>query len=174
MKTTFLTFLAVLLLATSAIAQDSAFGIQLGAVQSTNDDEIDVEFDDTIAEIFISTELDSGTILKLKAGRFDTEEGLGIGAPGLEDEGTIEYVAGIIEYRFYEVFGSTSIYAGPAVYRQEFGTFRETDWGGTVGVNGLFPITRRLGFMAEVGYHWANFDSSRTFLTATGGLRVGF
>lgn len=174
MKRLPLIVLAVLLIPTTLEAQRSAFGVQLGVVQSTDDDELEVEFDDTIAEVYISTELDSGTILKLKGGRFDTGEGLGIGAPGLEDNGTVEYAAAIIEYRFYEVFGSTALFAGPGVYRQKFGTFSETDWGGTVGVSGLFPITRRLGFTAEVGYHFANFESSRTFLTATGGLRVAF
>ncbi len=174
MKRLALMIFALILFPATLAAQGSAIGVQLGIVQSTNDDELDVEFDDTIVEAWIATELDSGTILKLKGGRFDTDEGLLIGAPGLEDEGTIEYAAAVIEYRFYEVFGSTALFAGPGVYRQKFGTFSETDWGATVGVNGLFPITRRLGFTAEVGYHWANFDSSRTFLTATGGLRVGF
>lgn len=174
MKRLALMFFAALLLSSTVEGQRSSIGVQLGVVQSTNDDELDVEFDDTILEAYIATELDSGTLLKLKGGRFDTDEGLGIGAPGLEDEGTVEYAAAVIEYRFYEVFGSTALYAGPGVYRQKFGTFTETDWGGTVGVNGLFPITRRLGFTAEIGYHWANFESSRTFLTATGGLRVAF
>lgn len=174
MKRLALMFFAALLFSATVEAQRSSFGVQLGIVQSIDDDELDVEFDDTIVEAYIATELDSGTILKLKGGRFDTGEGLGFGAPGLEDDGTIEYAAAVIEYRFYEVFGSTSLYAGPGVYRQEFGTFSETDWGGTVGVNGLFPISRRFGFTAEVGYHWANFESSRTFLTATGGLRVAF
>ncbi|HUF18725.1 MAG TPA: hypothetical protein VMS12_11845 [Thermoanaerobaculia bacterium] len=174
MKRLALVIFAALLLPATLEAQKSAFGVQLGVVQSVDDDELDVEFDDTIAEIYIATELDSGTILKLKGGRFDTDEGLGFGAPGLESSGTVEYAAAVIEYRFYEVFGSTALFAGPGVYRQKFGTFSETDWGGTIGVNGLFPITRRLGFTAEVGYHWANFESSRKFLTATGGLRVAF
>ena len=54
----------------------------------------------------------------------------------MTSNGKIEYLDALVEYRFDEVFGSTSIFAGPGYYRQKFGSFGETDFGLSAGVSG--------------------------------------
>jgi len=166
----------LLIMATlSAAAQNSAVGFQLGVGQMTeNGIEFD-DFDDDVKELYISFELDPGaTVFKLKGGQIDTDNDILVGAPGVAKEGNVEYVAAVIEYRFYEVFGSSALFAGVGGYRQEFGTLKENDLGVTAGINALFPVTRRLGVLGEVGYHWINFDDQREILTGTLGLRFAF
>jgi hypothetical protein len=172
----FLLSAAILLVsALPALAQRNAIGIQIGAGQMAKFSDIDLgEFDDEVKEIFVSTELEPGTILKLKAGQVETDDGLRIGAPGITDEGKIEYVDAVVEYRFWEVFGSTTLFAGGGAYRQRFGSFEETDFGATAGVNALFPMTRRTGILGELAYHWMNFENNRRMLVGSIGLRVGF
>lgn len=168
-----LTFLALLsFLSLPALAQSTAVGFQLGVSQS-NDNGIDFDFGGDLKEVFFSLDTDASTTLKLKAGRMESDEPPDIEGLILTD-GTVEYLALVAEYRFYEVFGSTSLFAGPAAYRQEYGTLDETNFGITAGVNGLFPVTRRFGVTAELAYHWANFEETRSFVTAAAGVRIGF
>jgi hypothetical protein len=166
-------FVAALAALPSA-AQSTAVGIQVGISQQVNSGIEFDEFDDDLKEIFVSFAMDTGTAFKIKAGEIETNDGLRIGAPGITDEGTIQYLTGVVEYRFYEVFGSTALFAGAGGYRQKFGTFEETDFGLTAGVNALFPVTRRFGVLAEAAYHWVDFDNSRRLLTGSVGLRIGF
>ncbi len=154
-------------------AQSSGFGILLGGSEGLEDG-LDFDISDPVREVFYMTTFDPGTIFKLRAGQVDSDDGPRVGGGGLEREGEVQYIHALVEYRFSEVFGSTGLFAGPGFYRQEFGTLKETDYGIAAGVNALFPVTRRIGVMAEVGYHWVNFEQQFTFLTATGGVKVAF
>jgi len=151
-----------------AFAQTSSVGFHLGLSQS-NDDGIDFDFEGDLQEIFYALETDSSTAVKLKAGRMDSDQ-----SPLPATDGQVEYLALVGEYRFYEVFGSSALFAGPAAYRQKYGDVNETDFGLTGGVSALFPVTRRFGVIAEIAYHWANFEETRSFVTAAAGLRLAF
>ena len=170
-----LLFLPLLvLLAVPAFGQGSAIGFQLG-VSQVADNGIEFDFDDQVKEVFFSTDLEPGSAFKIKAGRVETTRLVDDEGTLFEEEGDLDYIDALIEYRFYEVYGSTSLFAGPGAYRQRFETGEdETDFGFSVGVAGLFPVTRRLGVVAELAYHWVNFEDSRELLTATGGVRIGF
>lgn len=156
-----------------AVAQSTAVGLSLGA-GSQVDGDFDFDLSDSVLEIFYVTDLEPGTGFKVKLGRIENEDGPQIGAPGLAGGSEIEYAQALIEYRFYEVFGSTSLFAGPGAYRSSFGSSQETDFGLAAGVNGIFPVTRRFALTAEAAYHWVNFEEEYRFLTATGGVRFAF
>ena len=67
--------------------------------------------------------------------------------------------------------GSITDFAVPAEQR---GNQTETNYGFLGGINGDFPITRRTGFIAELTYHWINYDYKVRYLTLGGGLRFSF
>lgn len=162
-------FALVFLAAVPVFAQSSAVGIQVGFATPANDSWTD--FDGDVREVFFSTELEPGTTFKIKLG--DTETGFEAD-DGTSLDSSVEYVQGLIEYRFGETFGSTSLFAGPALYRGQDAPFDETELGISAGVNGHFPITRRLGIIAEGTYHWVHFEPRQRFVTVTGGLRLAF
>lgn len=171
------------LMALPAAAQTMTFGFQLGSGSSLEGG-FDIEFDDSIREIYFGASLEPESMFKVKAGEFETAE-FGSG-------GTVQYIDALVEYKFSEVFGSTGIFAGPGFYRSKGDVLEDdedTDYGFSIGVNGHFPVTRRFGLTAEAGYHWAKLasdfqpndegileaDSDRfTFLTLTGGVRFNF
>lgn len=165
--------LSFFLFTTPLMAQSSGFGFLIGGGQPA-DHGLDIKFGGTVREVFYETELEPGTLFKLKVGQADTERQLAVGAPNLKTDGKLDYLDAFVEYRFYESFGSTGLFAGPGLYRRRFGNDEETDYGLAAGVNGLFPITRRFGFVAELTYRWANFEEQRALVTATGGLRISF
>lgn len=168
-----LTALAFVLFAAPLFSQSSAVGISAGAAMNAEDD-FDFDLDDSVLEVFYSTDLDLDTTLKVKLGRVENEDGPQVGFPGSSRSGEVEYAQALIEYRFYEVFGSTSLFAGPGAYRASYGAFSETDFGFAAGVNGMFPVTRRVALTAEAAYHWVNFEDDYRFVTATGGVRFAF
>lgn len=165
--------LTLLLLAIPAGAQTFTAGVNFGGSRSTEDG-LTLNLSNPTKEVFVGASLEPSTMFGIKLGQVDSDEGPRVGAPGVEREGKIEYLSALVEYRFSEVYGSTGLFAGPGYYRQRFGTLEENDFGATIGVNGQFPVSRRLAFTAEVAYHWTNFEQSYTFITATGGVRVGF
>ncbi|MEA2339150.1 MAG: hypothetical protein QOE82_3157, partial [Thermoanaerobaculia bacterium] len=126
--------------------------------------------------------LDQGTVFKLKLGRmnaktvFVTKDADGNQVVDLiDDKGQVEYADAVIEYRFSEPFGSTGLFAGTGIYRQDAGSHQDTDYGFVGGVNGLFPITRSMGITAEAAYHWAHFYSPKPRYATIGvGLRFAF
>ena len=154
-------------------SQSSGVGLSLGAGTRVDGD-FDFDLGDQVFEIFYVTDLEPGTGFKLKLGRIENEDGSQVGAPGLSRDGSVEYAQALIEYRFYEVFGSTSLFAGPGAYRSSYGSQSETDFGLAAGVNGIFPVTRRFAFTAELAYHWVNFEEDYRFVTATGGVKFAF
>lgn len=172
--TKYSTLIILFLFASVPATAQTSIGLLLGGAQSTEGGDIDTDFSNSLKEIFVATELEPGTVLRIRGGQVDSEEGPQLGLPGVTREGRFEYIDALIEYRFYETFGSSSFFAGPGLYRQKFGTFDETDFGLSGGVNGLFPVTRRLSLTGEISYHWANFEETREFLTLAGGVRFSF
>jgi len=176
MKRLLLSFALITILTPVAQAQSSAVGLNLGGATSAADD-IELDFGNGIREVYYSLDLESGTALKLKIGQADAEDlRFETSTPNrfVTRAGEIDYVQALIEYRFYEIFGSTSLFAGPSMYRQKGGGDSETNYGLAGGVNAIFPVTRRFGLTGEVAYHWAAFEKEYRFITASGGIRFAF
>lgn len=171
--TKYSTLILVFLLLSLPAAAQNTLGLLVGGAQSV-EGSIDTDFSNSLKEIFVATELEPGTVLRIRAGQIASENGPQLGLPGVTRDGHFQFVDALIEYRFYETFGSSSFFAGPGVYRQKFGSFDETDFGLSGGVNGLFPVTRRLSLTGEISYHWANFEETQEFVTLAGGVRFSF
>ena len=164
--------LLVLLVAAPAFAQSTSFGVLVGAASAVDDGFEDVDLSENVLEAFIATDIGFATELKLKAGQFeDTAFTVG----DLREEGDLQFLTGVVEYRFDEVFGSTGLFLGGGMYRSDVLGERDTEYGFVGGVNGHFPITRRVAFIAEIAYHNANFNPDNVELVSlSGGLRFGF
>lgn len=195
MTKTALKLALLLLVALPVFAQTSEFGFSLGGVQrrrSTIEKDAGLDqngfwdFSDSAKEIYFAIQLEPGTRFKVKAGQVDTST-VFVTDPSIPkddpnkaarytifDNGRIEHVEGIMDYRFSEPFGSTGLFAGAGLYRQTGGSHSETDYGLTFGVNGDFPINPRFGVVVEGAYHWTHLETRPTFVTATVGLRVSF
>ena len=177
-----------LLVSASAFAQTSQFGILLGGSKrliSSSDEASGVgvsdnfKFGNSVREIYYSIDIEPGTRFKIKAGKIEGPVAFRIADVRNDlEKGTIEHVDGLIDYRFSEAFGSTGIFAGAGLYRQKgrFGDTQETEtnYGFSGGVNADFPISRRIGFIAEASYHWVNFAYRPRYITLSGGLRFSF
>lgn len=181
----FLLFTALLLLiAAPAAAQSTEFGLQIGGGQGLEDG-VDFDLGESLREVYVGTELEPGTILKLKGGQYDGEI--------FGDNGSLEYITAIVEYRFSETFGSSSVFLGPGFYRSrpdgDAGFEGDEDYGFTGGVNGIFPVSRRFALTAELAYHWAHvpvidveratadttpLEDEYSFIALSGGLRFAF
>jgi hypothetical protein len=192
--------LLILFAATSAFAQTSEFGILLGGSKRliSHSDQAaglgvsdNFRFSNSVREIYYAVQLDPGTKFKIKAGQIEGPVAFQYATPTRtartdSAKGTVEHVDGLIDYRFSEAFGSTGLFAGVGLYRQrgtitdqavpveQRGTQTETNYGFQGGVNGDFPLSRRVGFIAEVAYHWINYHYKPRYVTLTGGLRFSF
>jgi hypothetical protein len=194
--------LAFLLLAsTPAMAQTSEFGLLIGGSKrliSRTDQARGLgisdhfKFSNSVREVFYGIQLDPGTFFKIKGGQIEGPVAFryttAAGAPARTDvpKGSIEHVDALIDYRFSEAFGSTGLFAGVGLYRQrgtlndiaiptvQRGNQTETNYGLQGGVNSDFPITRRTGFIAELAYHWINYNYKVRYVTLSGGLRFSF
>lgn len=83
------------------------------------------------------------------------------------------------EYRISETFYDSGVYVGLGGYRLEgisrFGDDEsDTSWGVTLGFTGELPITRWLGFQAEISGHYVDFDEAQVFGMAHAGLAFHF
>lgn len=163
-----LILIALITLPIIAQAQESSVGLLLGAAENASDG-VDLNLKDAVIEAFYEVPLERGTSLRLMYGNVDTE----VTTQGITSKGNVEYLDALISYEFDETYGSSS-FGGIGVYRQKGDIGDESDYGYQVGVNGTFPVTRRFAFMAELAYHWANFEKSTSFLMATGGVRYKF
>ncbi len=188
------------LVSASAFGASSEFGILLGGSKrliSDQDEEAGLgvsdrfKFNNSVREIYYAVSLEPGTRFKIKAGRitapvafrFVTDNG---DLRSDVDKGTVEHIDGLIDYRFSEAFGSTGLFAGVGLYRQEGdvldsrlpvaqrGKQTETNYGFSVGVNGDFPMTRRAGVIVEAAYHWINYTYRPRYITLSGGVRFSF
>lgn len=163
---------SAILLPSAVHAQGLAVGANFGVAESF-DDGFEFNLEDSLTEIWIGTETERDTELRLRAGRAETDDGVPVGGIGSVD-GTVEYINALAQYNSSEIFGKSAVYLGPGYYRQKYGAQEESDWGIAAGVSALFPVTRRLGFTLDLGYHWVNFEESYDFVAATAGIRLGF
>jgi hypothetical protein len=139
-------------------------------------------FRNSVKEIYYSVNMEPDTRFKIKLGEIDTPISFEARPAGSTDsvrhnyaEGTIQHVDGIIDYRFTEPYGSTGLFAGVGLYRQTHsGETDESGYGFSGGVNGDFPISRTVGFVAEATYHRVFFNFKTAVITVTGGLRFSF
>jgi hypothetical protein len=180
----FLVLTTFLLLAGTlpAFSQSMELGMNIGIGEGTEDG-FDFDLDESMREVYFGTELEPGTVLKAKAGQYDGEL--------FGDSGSIEYINALIEYRFPEVFGSSSMFLGPGFYRTspddsavDFDD--DSGYGLSAGVNAAFPVSRRFAFTAELAYHWAHvqvpdvddeagsLEDEYSFVALSGGFRFGF
>lgn len=180
-----LTAAVFLLSALPAFSQSLEFGAQIGAGEGLEDD-FDFDLGQSLREVYVGTELEPGTILKLKAGQYEGEV--------FGSSGDIQYIDATVEYRFSEAFGSSSFFLGPGFYRSrpdesEVAFEGESSYGFTGGVNGIFPVSRRFALTAELAYHWAKVavtdvdevqndplatDDQYSFVALSGGFRFAF
>lgn len=164
----------VTLFSAPVFAQTLGVGALLGASRSMENG-FGIDDTETGTELFVSMKIEYLTELMLKVGKVDTVNDQGLGnEEGLFPDGDISYYDLVVAYRFYETYGSTALFAGPGLYRQKLGSFKENDYGFTAGVQGKFPITRRVAAIAEFSYHWAHFDQGREFMNAMGGFHFQF
>lgn len=186
--------LAFLLLgAVPAAAQTSMneFGILFGGSRASSNRQNGVRLDsgfelsNSSLDIYYGVELEPGTMFRIKAGRIETPVSFARTVDGVEgqqvvfDDGTVEHVEGLAEYRFSEAFGSTSLFAGVGLYRhraEETGgdEISSTNYGFSGGVNADFPLTRRYGVKLEATYHWVSHEFRPSYITVSAGLRLGF
>jgi len=191
----------LLLLAMPAMAQESEFGLLIGGSKrliSRSDQAQGLgisdsfKFSNSVREVYYAVQLEPGTFFRIKGGQIDGPVAFQYtpvaGGKARTDvpKGHIEHIDALIDYRFSEPFGSTGLFAGAGLYRQratladlavpvlQRGDQTETNYGLSGGVNGDFPITRRTGFIAELAYHWINYNYKVRYLTLSGGLRFQF
>jgi len=135
-------------------------------------------FSNSSVELFWGMQMDEDTWLKIKLGRIETQIAEGYGAGGKfrrDAEGEVQHADAIVEYRFSEPFGSTSLFGGVGLYRQSAdGLATTNNFGLTAGVNADFPLTRRYGVVIEGAYHFTNGDFRPRYMTVGGGLRLSF
>lgn len=171
--TLFAAFLAILL-PVCAHAQSSAIGVTIGSGESLEDG-LQFDLGDTVVQLYYETSFGNGTSFRALYGTFDTEVELpGEAEPQLLDS-TIEYVNLIAQYEFDEVYGRSALFGGLGFYRNDIsGMDEEKDWGLVLGVNSMFPVSRRLALTAEITYHWADFEENLSVIVFSGGLKVRF
>ena len=183
-----------------AFAQTSEFGLLIGGSKrliSGSDQARGIgisdnfRFSNSDREVYYGVQLDPGTFFKIKAGQiegpvaFQYTTATGTARTDVK-KGKVEHVDAVIDYRFSEPFGSTGLFAGLGLYRQQAsltdtvvpveqrGNQTETNYGFVGGINSDFPITRRTGFILEATYHWINYDFKVRYVTLAGGLRFTF
>lgn len=138
------------------------------------------ELDNSVLEVYYGIEIEPGAMFKVKAGRINTpisvqEVIAGVDTQVIVDNGNVDHISGLVEYRFSEAFGSTALFAGAGLYRSSADDVESaTDYGVSFGVNGDFPLTRRYGIKVEGAYHWTALQYRPRYITATVGLRVAF
>lgn len=187
-------FLALLLavpaLPTFAQTTFAEFGITFGGTRRTGSNHelpdnvraIDDRFslENSSVEIYYGMQIEPGSMFKLKGGRMEVpvsfqEPTNGVPTQEVYDDGRVEHVSGVVEYRFSEAFGSTSLFAGAGLYRHSAdGASSSTTHGFSGGVNADFPLSRRYGIKIEGTYHWVNHDYHPRYITIGAGLRVSF
>lgn len=157
------------------MAQTSAFGFMLGGSQALGSG-VGFKFSNNVREVFFDTQLEPGTIFRIKGGEIEGPVTFLDKPTSTETtgDGKIDHIDGLVNYRFSEIYGSTGLFAGFGLYRQKLGSLDETNYGMSAGVNAAFPVTRNLAVIVEGTYHWINFHDKTRYLTATGGLRVSF
>lgn len=167
-----LVLIVALILSLPLFAQDNSLGVLLGTAEYVDDGvSFDVGLD--VMEIWYSRDIDIGTNLRFKLGQADLDvEDDDTALPRGEHE--VEYGLVLVEYSFDEIYGSTALFFGPGAYRQSTDAGKDTNFGLSGGVSADFPVTRRIGFIAEAAYHWVNADEEYEFIAVGAGVRLSF
>src|SRR5689334_15043649 len=149
MKKTAWVLAFLLLSAVPTFAQTSEFGVLFGGSKRMNvQDEADAgvvddsfSFNNHVKELYYAVELEPGTRFKVKLGELTGP----ISRPGATEgttaatRGDLQFVSGLVDYRFSESFGSTGIFGGVGLYRaQAPGASDDSDYGFQFGLNGDF------------------------------------
>lgn len=172
------TLLALVLftLAAPVFAQTSEFGFLFGGAKRLRGSADWAS--DGVKELYFGFQLEPGTMFVLKGGQIDAPGTFTInhddGTQTVQTLGKVTHIDGLVNYKFSESFGSTGMFAGVGLYRQETDGVDETNYGVSAGINADFPLSRRYGIVFQGTYHWVNFDRRERFITATGGLRISF
>lgn len=178
-------------------AQSSEFGVLVGGGRrfvDTGDAEPGTEHLDnkftlsnSAVDLYWAMEIEEDTRLKFKFGRLETPVAFEVPdetTPDDDDDvfrrdvmGEVQHASAVIEYRFDEPYGSTSLFGGVGFYRQSGDDDEldsESSYGFQIGVNADFPISRRYGVITEATYHWSRGPFTPRYFTLTGGLRIAF
>jgi hypothetical protein len=180
-----------------ALAQANEFGFIVGGSRLFVDgaplaeggefSDSTLSFSNNSFELFWATRMDDATWLRFKVGRIQTPVPVAVEGPDgtdsntdpdlyrRDEDGEVQHIEMNAEYRFSESYGSTGVFAGLGMYRQNASGFdSETSFGVNVGLNADFPITRRYGVMLETSYHWNRTEFQPRYLTLGAGLRMSF
>jgi hypothetical protein len=184
MKKTALLLGFLLAAALPAAAQTNEIAVLTGASKAMKSAAGKGPFEHGLREVYYGVQIEPGTFIRFGVGRFDTQTAFETGTVDpatkrqifdIDDNGYIEHADVKVDYRFSEAWGSSGIFAGAGLYRQHGSGRQESDWGYQFGVNGIFPLSRRYGVVAEAAYHFINFYSPRPrYVTAGVGLRLAF
>jgi hypothetical protein len=138
-------------------------------------------FSNGAIDLYWAQQIESDVYVKFNVGRIETQIAEAYTIPGIEGkfrrdaEGEVQHADAIVEYRFSEPYGSTSLFGGLGFYRQSAdGLATTNNFGWNVGVNGDFPLTKRYGVVVQGAYYWTNGDFRPRYMTVSGGLRVSF
>lgn len=152
----------------------------------------ELSLSNSAVDLYWAMEIEEDTRLKFKVGRLQTPVAFEIANPAFNPEqpvdgvprffrrdveGEVQHASAVVEYRFDEPYGATSIFGGLGFYRQsadDEAVESDTDYGFQFGLNADFPISRRYGAIVEATYHMARGPFSPRYLTLTGGLRMAF
>lgn len=165
---------ALAIFAPALLAQSNELGVLIGSIEPINDG-LGIDTDMDVREIYFTKMIESGTWLRVKAGQADLsgkslDEGL---AP--ESDTELRYLQLLVGYEFDEIFGTTYLFAGPGAYElARNGEDDESEFGFVLGVGADFPLTRQLGIVAELTYHWADFEAELRTLNLGLGARFRF
>jgi hypothetical protein len=191
MKRTAILFALILASTLPTYAQSSEFGVIIGGSRRIINSGAEFPGDPHLNESFSlsngsfdlywSIPIDGDTNFRIKLGRIEGPVAFASVMEGDDTvyrrdvDGEVQHIAGIIDYRFDEPWGSTGLFGGIGLYRQTAPGFdSRSDYGFTAGLNADFPLTRRFGVIAEVAYHWTRGDFDPRYLTGGAGLRVRF
>jgi hypothetical protein len=183
MKKTAFSLVILLAAALPAAAQTNEIGILFGGSKAMKSAAGKGPFERGLRQIYYGVQIEPGTWIKVNLAKFDTQTAFQTGTFDVhgkqifttDKNGSIEHADVIVQYSFSEPWGSTGLFAGGGIYRQNGSGRSETDWGYQLGVNGLFPLSRRYGVVGEASYHYMNFYAPRPrYVTGGIGLRMTF
>jgi len=179
-------FLVILIIAAlpAAAQNTSEFGLLLGGTKLINDvpntqgqtNVNNFKFSNSVKEVYWGVQMEPGTWFRVKAGQMDVPL-IALDANNnrvASGKGKIDHVDALIDYKFSEAFGSTGLFAGIGMYRQNQSGTEDSNLGLSAGVNADFPFSRRYGLVVESAYHWIHLPARPRYITLSGGLRISF
>ena len=145
----------------------------------------DFSFSNSAIDLYWAIALDEETRLKFKVGRIEGPVSFEIPIEDSDDvyrrdvDGEVQHASVVVDYRFDEPWGSTSLFGGLGFYRTSGDDDNDeldaySDYGFQAGVSADFPISRTYGVILEGTYHWSRGPYEPKYVTLTGGLRFAF